>query len=181
MTGEPRPQTSFDRLAYKPAAVKRVERTIALVGLAVAVAWVTVALQRPGPDWSPLGPFPVQQITTDQPIDVNIGTVGVDGTTCYSESSQVTGSLAWKSLDPAGLLLGRLEFPSATKLGGCVGVSFDNPIPSEVATAVCDGGPTRWAIVGSETPTGTADDDGAVTPRDGLSLGWETESFVLVC
>ena len=171
----------IDRLAYQPKRARLVGRLLAAL-LAVSLATLAVGLANArGEAWAPLGPFPAQSITTDQPIDVYSGAVGVDGTKCYNESVQVTGSLAWRSVDEPGQLLGHVEFPSAEKLAGCVGLSFANPIPDDVAEVVCSNGPTRWAIVGNEKPIGQIRDDGTIIPRSGLALGWQTETFELSC
>jgi hypothetical protein len=136
------------------------------------------------PPWSPLGPFPVQYITDEEPVDVFIGEVTVDGQKCRHGSSgngvQVSGEYAWYS-SPSGFVEGQQVIASVNKLDGCESTLFRNQIPGSVSLIVCEGGPTVWRIAGSETPIGDIGSDGVVVPRSGLTLGWQTENFELVC
>lgn len=132
--------------------------------------------------WSPLGPYPVQQVVAPvvdgvPTVHLSDGVVKVHGRKCeHGTGYEVVGSAAWQSLDPRGTIIraGEGTRPAAD---GCTTFTFANTIPEAVVAAVhaqaLAGEPAPlWQLVGTERPV-----DGA---RTGAELSWATEPFVLV-
>lgn len=150
-------------------------------GVVLGRFWVT------GEDWSPLGPYLVQTVTTshsgrdgnatvslrsDHPI------VPVTGTKCADPGDYtISGSTSWQSVKPRGTTIitgtGERQAPGEGS-DRCVTFEFENEIPPQVLAAMraqIRRGIDRplWRIVGVETPT-----DG---DREGVTLSWKTEVF----
>ena len=132
--------------------------------------------------WSPLGPYPVQQVgdtvVDGMPtISLSAGTVKVRGTKCVDGTGyDVAGTSSWQSVDPRGTVI-RTGTGTRPAADGCTSFSFENTIPASVAAAVraqtAAGHPNPvWRLAGVERPV-----DGN---RTGAELAWATEPFVLV-
>lgn len=157
------------------------------VGLLVLAGAVMFTELRPGDAWSPLGPYPVQQVNLPhsnidglpQVSQVSLashGTVPVTGTKCVSGSGfDILGTSSWQSMDPRGTVI-RTGEGSREAVAGCTRIEFDNVIPVPVRRAMETQLETRdrvvWRIMGVETPT-----DGT---REGAPLVWRTESFAVI-
>jgi len=116
------------------------------------------------PDWSPLGPYPVQDV-----VEIDETFVRVLGTKCSDEAVTVRGSFGWQRVDPPGFAV-TLGEGTDQREAGCHTREFRNDVPTAVAEVNQPG--DVWRILGSETPV-TADG------VEGVELGWETEPFVL--
>lgn len=177
-------------LDHYPAAATG--RDIVKLGLTVAVAVLAIAtilswwFRTPEP-WAPLGPFPQQTVShpngdTDPIFDTTEAHIHVTAVKCRGDQPvQVTGTLAWRRISPAGYSTPPVEFPPSVQPAGCVTTTFANPIPTPVTADVCTNGTSVWQIAGTETPVGQIDETGTVTARTGVPLGWETEPFTLTC
>lgn len=184
---------------YDPVWVRTWGRRIFGAVLAVFALGVTAlsyyAATRVEP-WVPLGPYPIQHVLDgDATIDVNNGGVKIEGTKCRegTEGVQVHGSLRWKRVAPAGFTSDAIYFSPSVQPNGCTTSEFVNRTPQEVKDDVCRSGPSLWHISGDESPigdvvrlpvlgdSGRVVTAGLVEPRDGLAIGWETETFTLTC
>jgi hypothetical protein len=157
--------------------------TVAALILTLTVTWVVVSDD--GDTWSPLGPYPVQQIdtvvTAEHPVNENeqipvwrisAGDVPVTGEKCTSEPVETIGDWGWSAVEPPG---GTFDQGSGLGLrpGGCEPLDFRNPIPDDVAARTIEAGQHVWRINGCDTPV---DDDG----KEGATLCWRTQDFLLV-
>lgn len=148
---------------------------VALIAVAaVSVGGFTASLLKAEP-WAPIGAFPDQTVLD---IDLDAGTVTVQGTKCYRQTVTVVGDFWWQSEDPPGTILA-VRTGSAVRdltedvyVDGCRTDTFVNPIPPEVLDADHI---RSWRIRGEESPV--ADSDG--TARDGLRQAWQTQPFTL--
>lgn len=150
--------------------------------------------------WSPLGPYPTQQVLTAQPISLAATThVDVVGTKCAADNTPVEGVVRWQSVTPGGSIVvaaigSSLAAPTDIGLldkfgeaGGTVTVEpitgrrcftrlFENTIPAEVREHsvrwLTENKRVAWIITGTETPS-----DGK---REGVSVVWSTEPFEIV-
>lgn len=132
--------------------------------------------------WSPLGPYPTQQVDADvvdgmPTVAVSAGVVKVRGRKCVTGSGyDIVGSAAWQSIDPRGTIIDAGQ-GSRPATDGCTSFTFVNTVPGPVAAAVhaqaLAGVPAPvWRLTGTERPV-----DGE---RVGAELSWATEPFVLV-
>lgn len=151
----------------------------ALVVLAAAITFNTVA--RPG-RWSPLGPYPTQQVLeerdpTDTPVvSLSDPVVHVTGEKCNDgDGYQIGGTVSWQSVDPKGTSI-RTGEGTRDAQDGCQDFEYRNDIPDDVLSVmrrqVADGLEPLWRITGTETPQR----DG----EEGVSLSWVTEPFRIV-
>ena len=143
-------------------------------------------------EWTPLGPFPVQQVkgtlsfaSSDKgdnivypAVRVTDATVKVTGTKCYREPVTVVGSVGWSSAEPPGLSLTTGD-GTGDRDKGCVTNSYVNQIPETVRTwaqARFDEGETfvLVRINGRET---AYRDDGT---SESVPLTWRTEPFAIL-
>ena len=133
-------------------------------------------------EWSPLGPYPTQQVVAPvvdgvPTVHLSAGVVKVHGRKCeHGSGYQIVGPAAWQSLDPRGTIIQAGE-GSRAAADGCTSFSFVNTIPEAVVAAVhaqALAGETEpvWRLTGTERPV-----DGS---RTGAELSWATEPFVLV-
>jgi len=141
--------------------------------------------------WTPLGPFPVQEVsgtgtfTSPVPGDNIVypsvtladGKVRVTGTKCYKEPVVVEGSVSWSSTDPPGLSL-LVGNGTGDRDKGCADSTYENLIPplvSEWARARFAEG--RAYVLVRITGTETA------VKKDGhqsVPLTWRTEVFAIL-
>ena len=169
-----------------PRRVANVALIVVAVAMALLAASIVYAFTRQT-DWRPLGPFPEQQVISDNTyewddpgnavlsipsVPLDGGVVTVEGTKCYKEQVTVQGTKFWSSKAPPG---GTWEDApgTATRDSGCHTGTFVNLIPPEIAdfTAVA-GGVIVVTISGCETPLSD-------TRGEGVRLCWTTEPFAL--
>lgn len=134
--------------------------TYAFAGTVVLLVGVILwAVVRPPtvPTYAPLGDFPVQSVTTAQPIPVG-SDIGVTATKCSNATSpvQTAGRLSWQSISSRGsaYLVGE---GVGVRLPGCRRVDFENPMPAQVQDRVRQLAAqgthiSTWVITGQETP-----------------------------
>lgn len=162
--------------------------TIALT-LGITAGVVVYKVLSPAP-WSPLGPYPVQVVTSQGPKlkspinaaevlpQIKLGSkAAIAGTKCSKEEVTVKGGYGWRSVVPSGL-----EYTAATgapglRLKGCSKLAFQNVIPPEVddwARDVINGGQVPAVFLGGcEIPVNP---DG----KEGVKVCWRSEPFILV-
>jgi len=140
-------------------------------------------------EWSPLGPYPTQDVVSDRTMDVSEGAgttitvpvvssaedVTVEGVKCNDEAVTVSGTVSWVSVDPPGTQI-RVGEGIRDRAPGCSSFTFHNPIPPEVVERTAElqaaGFTPVWRVTGTETPQR---DNG----ETGESLSWTTEPFVV--
>lgn len=147
--------------------------------LAVIIGFVAILngvvlyriLTEPDP-FDPLGVYPEQEVTSEQPIPID-GRVQTNGTKCNrsDRAVHVAGEVRWQSDNPIGVIH-LVSSGVDVRQAGCVTLRFSNPVPEVVAAEVETGGPTRWRIAGTEWPIGPNGERGE--PRD-----WVSEPFTL--
>jgi hypothetical protein len=170
--------------AHVARKVNRVVR--ALVLLAIALVCLAAAITfdaATAPDrWSPLGPYPVQQVleprdNTDTPfVSLADPVVHVAGEKCTEgDGYTISGTVSWQSMDPRGTSI-VTGSGSREAVAGCTEFEYRNDIPPDVVQImrhqVEDGLSPLWRITGTETPQR----DG----EEGVSLSWSTEPFRIV-
>ena len=141
--------------------------------------------------WTPLGPYPQQQIIDSRPIRLSQGTVSSVGTKCSEPNTPLEGVTRWISISPGGATVevGRgSTVRNGPRAAGtqiirdeatgrpCEVRSFENEIPDEVDQKtrewISDEIRVVWSITGVETPV-----DGS---RKGVPITWTTEPFEVV-
>lgn len=158
--------------------------TVGLAGVALCGGWLIRDASEPAP-WNPLGEYHVQAVAervpgVDGPAAVLGAPLHVEGTKCNEsgEPVEVTGTLRWQSIDPAGASGGHVTV-NAVRSPGCVTRDFLNPVPPDVlrlmrAAIMARGGqPVVWAVTGEDTPL-------APDGRRGVPRIWRTENFTIV-
>ncbi len=161
---------------------------------------VVVFVQALEPEaWTPLGPYPIQQIVSSQPVSLSGGSVDVIGKKCADDDTPVRGVVIWTSVSPATVLIPDREGAAVAastdpdfldefaEAGGTVSIDpetgrrclsrlYTNEIPAAVAAQsrrwLADGKRVAWIITGTETPT-----DGN---REGVPLVWSSEPFEVI-
>lgn len=165
-----------------------VAQLVATTALVLVGVWA-IMLFFSDDQWKPLGPFPEQEVRSDETfvwevagaantqtipsVDVDDLMVSVTGTKCYKQTVNVNGVVAWQVLDPPGRAY---ETGRGTRVQdpGCSTKTFENEIPADVIGFVNrHGSPVVVAVTGCETPTDTDRGEGA-------TLCWSTEPFALV-
>lgn len=181
----PLPEEHDDKPLFKVFVREVTIATVFTVIAVIITTMVVLSVVDRAPDWKPLGPFPVQDVLDDDlTIDVIAdGEIVVEGTKCRGpQPIQVQGQIGWRRVTPPGLLAAQRDFPGVVVPGGCETNTFVDQIPQEVADDVCEHGrPETWQIIGSETPIGEVVSGEVISRSNGLTLGWETESFTLIC
>ena len=179
------------------------------LGWTAAIAWIvtfalagvqTHAWLTDEDVWSPLGPYPIQQIVTSQPISLaTVRHIDVIGTKCAENDTPVEGIVRWQSVTPGGVIVTTVtgsSLASSTDAGlldqfgeaggtittdpttgrRCFTRFYENEIPAQVRVEsrrwLAEGRPVAWVITGTETPS-----DGR---REGVSVVWSTEPFEIV-
>lgn len=176
-----------------PRRVADVALALACVTLLLAGGFAVWAWQSwPQNQWTPLGPFPEQEVISDTTVRWEIAGPGntqdipsialseqhvnVNGTKCYKEAVTVTGTVQWTSVEPPGRNW-QAGQGTAVKQPGCATPKspFENEIPPDVRRFVRTGGRDFVVVTisGCETPT---DPDRG----EGATLCWSTEPFALV-
>lgn len=149
---------------------------LALLVLAGAILFAAI---RHGDPFSPLGPYPQQNVdeprdNTDTPVvSLTNPVVHVNGRKCNDPGDyQVTGTVSWQSMRPRGTSI-RTGEGTRDAVPGCTRFRWRNDIPDEVLAImrrqVDDGLRPLWRIIGVETPINV---DG-----EGVPLTWATEPF----
>jgi hypothetical protein len=125
--------------------------------LLVAVVYAFATRNAPAPVFDPLGDFPTQQITSDQPIPAG-NDVGVDGIKCSNATTTITikGKRLWQLLRPAGTAIPVRGGQGPLK-PGCTHQHYEDPMPSGVIARVNQLAAqgthiTTWIISGSNEP-----------------------------
>ena len=174
----------------------RIAVACSLAAFLLSVAAV-VRVVRSASTWSPLGPYPIQNVESSERITVPLpgAAVGsgadvqasvpvvrlgqpmpVSGTKCSSETVIVHGTRRWTSVQPPGSTFVGGD-GTAKRASGCAEFRFPNRIPDDVARWATDqhaaGLTPVMTLGGCETPT---DDEHG----EGASLCWQTEPFAIL-
>jgi hypothetical protein len=128
-----------------------------VVALVVALMTRTTTTTRTTPKYDPLGDFPTQTVTSDQPIPVGHD-VGINATQCVNAAHVVklTGDTRWVTVDPAGSSFTG-NHGQGERSPGCHLLHFENPMPVAVIVRVNQLAAqgihiTTWVIEGTATP-----------------------------